>query len=139
MTNLPPGRELDALVAQKVMGVQIEWVTAQGQKIPTIMGQPFYIKPYSTSIADAWLVVEKLKDMGFSIDVSAFPSNRKWLEPPYRGAHAQEWTLTKSVHYQCDISRYEETIEMWTCHCDADSDTPSHTICLAALKAVEER
>lgn len=41
MTTLKPGRELDALVAEKVMGGEL--------------------RPYSTDISAAWEVVEKYK------------------------------------------------------------------------------
>ncbi len=52
MSDLPPGPELDALIASSVMG----WteLMIHGGGVPR----------YSTSIADAWTVVEKLTGKG---------------------------------------------------------------------------
>ncbi len=56
MSNLPPGPELDALVAEKVMG----WteLMIRGGGVPA----------YSTSIADAWTVVEKFSDFDWKLE-----------------------------------------------------------------------
>ena len=71
MTNdeidkLEAGRELDALVAEKVMGLEISQ-TSRGTDNPTIRvitdGVPHYrtMRCYSTNISAAWEVVEKLQ------------------------------------------------------------------------------
>lgn len=59
MTDLPPGLELDELVATKVMGIHISkasfedaFFTEEGHQV---------VKPYSTSIEAAWQVVDKFK------------------------------------------------------------------------------
>lgn len=65
MTDLKPGRELDALIAEKVMGISVSRVCAcfnhsgiyetwENDK------EPIPIKNYSTNIADACLVLEML-------------------------------------------------------------------------------
>ena len=81
--TLKAGRELDALVAEKVMGWKectVEagitgqaalgsigawyWIDEGGRKM--IEG---YVKPYSKNIAAAWEVVEKLLESGESVAV----------------------------------------------------------------------
>ena len=58
--NMEAGREMDTLVAEKVMGFPV--------KIGDITGEPYhaqfgYSMPnYSTNIAAAWMVVEKLQN-----------------------------------------------------------------------------
>lgn len=63
------GRELDALIAEKVMGLKTppnercsctnsEWLCRKHGTFPR----------YSTSIADAWEVVEKLGDKDFRVE-----------------------------------------------------------------------
>ena len=56
--KLEAGLELDALVAEKVMG----WFVAKGPHSPT--SPPDLIPRYSTDIAAAWEVVEKMIDQG---------------------------------------------------------------------------
>lgn len=62
------GRELDALVAEKVMGHKVKW--GRSRFYPLDYDTPFFdeqplkrsIPNYSTDIAAAWEVVEKLKE-----------------------------------------------------------------------------
>ena len=61
--ELKPGRELDALIAEKVMGIKLE-------KSQIFDGPGYYcastyiiIPTYSTDITFAWEVVEKMKKM----------------------------------------------------------------------------
>ncbi len=59
------GRELDALVAEKVMGIELT-ITSQGHpyfRDGTLLRVP--IAHYSTDIAAAWQVVEKMRDLGY--------------------------------------------------------------------------
>jgi hypothetical protein len=113
------GRELDALIAEKVMG----WKGINSHAAHLEVGQ-FYnrqdgvvivehrnrlrmFEP-STSIADAWLVAEKL--------------NEKW------GNWALIFRGTWAVYeYPNDYGEYPP---------DAEADTAPLAICLAALKAV---
>lgn len=53
--DMEAGRELDAMVVEKVMGVDI---TSGSHRVPF----------YSTDIAAAWEVVEKLKSSSFYIE-----------------------------------------------------------------------
>ena len=52
--ELPPGRELDKLVAERVMGQRWQG----GNPIPNHDGRWPWPAPYSTDIAAAWVVVE---------------------------------------------------------------------------------
>jgi hypothetical protein len=61
------GRELDALIAEKVMGFDKRIVSK-------VDGMPYAdVLHYSTQIADAWLVVEKFPN------VAIFGPNDSWL------------------------------------------------------------
>lgn len=60
--TLKAGRELDALVAEKVMGLDVR----QGGYAGGI-GQ--HLRPYSRDIGAAWEVVEKLEGKGFSYHI----------------------------------------------------------------------
>lgn len=66
--NMPASRELDVLIAEKVLGLNLDWEFAEFQDgdpaIPTLRDKydeigivPFY----STDISAAWDVVEKLR------------------------------------------------------------------------------
>lgn len=130
---MKPGRELDALVADQVMGLKrtvrikgtVETTTIytdspyfnDGVSEDDMM--KYYCLPlhYSTSIADAWQVVEKLQCQG----------------------HDWKWFL---------LLEYDN-VETWDCafHKNSKSDggdpdiwatadTAPHAICLAALKAM---
>lgn len=69
------GRELDALVAEQVMGRGSQWEVQQqadGTFKPT--GNVWWECPeYSTEIEDAWQVVERLRVLGIGVIVKAFP------------------------------------------------------------------
>ena len=79
------GRELDALVAEKIMGLgQYHTPETHYEVIGCGAGCSFCIPPpYSTDIAAAWQVVEKLSMSGFwiikSCRVSA-PGKDDWIE-----------------------------------------------------------
>lgn len=69
--NMQAGRELDAMVAEKVFGLTIEWSEIDIIETPLIKNQPIskqlrdkydevgLVPFYSMVIEDAWLVVEK--------------------------------------------------------------------------------
>ena len=61
---LKAGRELDALVAEKVMG--LPGAAVGGWYNPNLLDGP---PPYSTDIAAAWEVVEKLLELGWHVDI----------------------------------------------------------------------
>jgi hypothetical protein len=103
-----PGSELDALVAEKVFGKRV---------IEGIISYP----NYSTSISDAWEVVEVLR-----------------RRPP---KEAEEMYAELSIE-SCEVTGVVSWWVGWRWHewtdnkTEAVSDTAPHAICLAALKAV---
>jgi hypothetical protein len=134
---LKPGRDLDALVAEKVMGWKIYEPYTRAERsvsYPHVtdhageQGYDFLLwvdenkngkrwRP-STSISDAWKVVEcirkKIPEVG---SVSLFGSGKDW-----------------HVEIDSNDGRFLQngpTIEVY-----AQAETAPHAICLAALKAV---
>ncbi len=121
MTELKPGRELDALVAEKVMGEKPpegshyegggDWTTfrwIQDWACETRHWPP----QYSTNISAAWEVVEKFTEAFADLDL----------------------TVEKGV-WECVF----DTREIVPRHFLAGADTAPHAICLAALAAVARK
>jgi hypothetical protein len=128
---MKPGRELDAMVAEKVMGLgepKHQLMPCGLESLPVAIytcancdhetdsrkdvdGCEYY-PPYSTDIAAAWEVVEKLGDKDFALE--------RWPEIPVK-FRRPDWkyraTFDRSVNF-------------------SDGTTAPHAICLAALKAV---
>lgn len=137
------GRELDALVAQRVMGwrrmsyhqtqptniyyadrheLTWKWYDNGGKEVfiaePSDCidcGTDFLPFSPSTSIADAWLVVEKMTNGDFTVmhSYGTWKAGYLWLSHPTSPAQEEP---------------------CWTC--EATALTAPHAICLAALKAV---
>ena len=118
MTNLSASRELDALVAEKVMGW--ERPSDPSWSYPAYMhDQP----AYSTSIADAWLVVEKLSDK--------WEMNLRTILPARD--YVCEFKLV--VKNKCIVDAQHPFEHVW----NNPVDTAPLAICLAALKAVGDK
>ena len=126
------GRELDALVAEKVMG--FPYGQQHGEIRENSSGSPFCsickvagswrdgdlfsepcIQHYSTDIADAWQVVEKLREQGFNFGI----------QHPCRRHGGQAFVYFH--RYGGSTIGHQST---------ALADTGPRAICLAALKAV---
>lgn len=126
-----PGRELDAEVAEKVMGMvwckcskwHGAWETYTvgdeyckcdecGDSVP-------YPMKYSTDISAAWEVVEKLRKDGIMILLQS-DDDGYTVANNYDGVILQGWEEAKKNFDVC----------WWS------SNTAPHVICLAALKAV---
>ena len=121
--ELPAGRELDALVAEKVMG----WVQVRKQSIANAFGQhvmddyvgqpsigvtqPVLVPRYSSMIQEAWKVADHLRTR------SQFVAVLSGMGPQ----GVQPWI--------CKINRDGGFLE-------ERADTAPVAICLAALKAV---
>ena len=142
MSELEPGPELDALVAEKVMGWKrlepdthhkFGFYGSDPQRNPegtifigtqeeygrlSVGGSWLLTNQWSpsTSIADAWEVVEKMQSMNNQRDIHI------------------ECLLDKWSVSMCHFERDGESMEWgdWT----IDANTAPHAICLAALKAV---
>lgn len=110
---MKPGRELDALVAERIFGAKLingEWVV----KIGNFQSKSNILMNYSTDIAAAWEVVEKMQSKGYVVDISCYSviSNRR---------------------SSCVIYVQGEPWEKF----DAESESAPEAICSAALKVVE--
>ncbi len=118
------GRELDALIAEKVMGWKrgdIYWHPYQFANPVDLTDTP----KYSTSIADAWLVVEKMDQWSF--DVS-------------RHHQESEKGKRRGIWYQARVMIFGKVNwerDCWKGAFDSVGETAPHAICLAALKAVD--
>lgn len=130
---MKPGRELDARIAEKLMG----WTEIKKSPLGYAMGDEYSgispneqaspytgFKPrmniprYSTEIAAAWLVIEMLTSRGWDVIVG-FNECRKWscvLRLKLTGANEGHAT-------QLDV---------------CDQETAPHSISLAALKTIEQ-
>jgi hypothetical protein len=135
VTALNPGCELDALIAEKVMGCRVSngrcgcepiniassYVVLGYEKRPHEGYSGAFrlqeqLPPYSTDIAAAWEVVEKVwKETWFSLD-------------KYRHHETKEWVWDAG---QVDLICGELSISN-----RVEGLTPAHAICLAALKAL---
>lgn len=111
------GKELDALIAEKVMGWRMELWSSYSELLPAnkvwVGDDDNYryvenFKP-STNISDAWHVVE-------------------WLEKNIGGI---------SLESHCDERRYSFRVFNGTHWIVARAETAPLAICLAALKCVE--
>lgn len=112
---MKPGRELDSLVAEKVMGWRKDsdgdWERPSKDAIDG--WYPDHLFPYSTDIAAAWEVVEKLTAQ-FGDDFTIWSI----------------WSRENKIR-----ARFNRG-ESRTYAAQADAPTAPHAICLAALKAV---
>lgn len=101
------GRELDAAVAERVMGLQLQTVAKNHPFLAD--GTPLIAHPpaYSTEIAAAWRVLDRLTSRAYTATVFVY-----------------------LIGVTCRIECAGEVITQ------ANAATAPHAICLAALKAV---
>lgn len=121
--SMPAGREMDAMVAERVMGWKLNMggrvVRPDGSSFkgpvedrwldPNPHYQQYSLAPYSTDIAAAWKVVEKMLELDFHCVLGA------------RSRSAYACYFTKDPHAKTET--------------DYTSSAPL-AICRAALKAV---
>ena len=113
---MKPGRELDALIAEKVMGLDPPMAQPSGRRIKGFWSEWDGLPHYSTSIEAAWEVVEKIKDLR-----------------EHETFHI-EWT---GCNWEAGYMQYESYEP--PSHDVVVGETPAHAICLAALKAVNSK
>ena len=126
--TLPVGRELDALVAENVMGCRVKWRTYglkgrypycdcvghAGVHNDTDEQNDDMLASYSTDISAAWQVVEKVGLFHRYGDCLTYDhDSKKW-----------------------QIGKYWREYDGVALDVTVDADTAPHAICLAALKAV---
>lgn len=129
IAELPAGDELDRMVAEYVMGARIVSDPANyrgwyEEYDPSL--QPGNIKwrdvqHYSTNIAAAWSVAEKLRAMGFTINVWGEAKTRAWP------VHFEPW----SASFDPDRSGFNSAT--------VEASSAPEAICRAALRALEQR
>lgn len=122
MSEMKPGRELDALIAERVMGYR------RLEAYPFREGFPCFVNPsgleiypsmipeYSTSIAAAWEVVNEMQ-------------GNKWvfrIQSPYCNVIPGAWEAFFGYKHVNEDTFMEAR----------RAETAPHAICLAALKAV---
>ena len=80
--NMPAGRELDALVAEKVMSDNTRHFIWKRYGKPDAIQSPEYGGPqeYSTDIDAAWQVVEKLEIMGIRLIIWTGVNDIHWYQ-----------------------------------------------------------
>lgn len=135
-------RDIDVQIAEKVMGWEIfeskygyYSISIPGEeesrttnywdtniKFDPITGKKFvrpewwelcsFIPQYSTNIADAWQVVEKVRELNFSIQITTSVTKGKWV------CEISEWVLSNK----------------WI----VVDEYPAAAICLAALAAINK-
>jgi len=155
--NMPAGREMDALVAEKVMEEQrpartgnemdalrgsisgIPSESANGSWFLTTTGfedgdSPIWLpKPYSTDIAAAWEVVEKIRELRHAANESLRTAVDEEGEPS--GEIYDHIAFALELWPDCsgwDVNIYDPPAMYAT----AKADTAPLAICRAALKAM---
>lgn len=115
-TSLPAGRELDALIAEKVFGITTRWRDGSNYGgDPTryleygkqTLGVGTQVPNYSTDILAAWEIVEAMKSNGFQFAIYNIPSG------------------VFTVRFEKDLKLYSM---------DSETSIP-YAICLAALRS----
>lgn len=110
VTDLPPGRELDALIAKKVMGYHLKKDDCNSYWIDNDNIEPNHTHDYSTDISAAWQIVEKLRHTWW-VDVEA-----------------------RSTLDVCKLESQEHINERK--FIEEIGDSAPHAICLAALRTL---
>jgi hypothetical protein len=130
--KLEANQVTDALIATKVMGLQIfqphesNAATRLIEKGKTMGGYAHYGFPsYTTDIAAAWEVVEKMKSLGWSITILWDNNNENPGEP-----HNYIWLV--------ELNYYTDNVSDFKNFYNEDLFAPI-AICRAALLAVEAK
>ena len=115
--EMPAGRELDALVAEKVMGRETtHWTDGFGDTGVTFFAP---VEPYSTDIAAAWEVVERINMNGYDVHIDRVKplrsASRLWYVAFLKGPRVHQKPIKGDGH---------------------DPGCLPTAICRAALKAV---
>ena len=132
---MKPSRKLDALIAEKIMGYKVRWIedgTIQKRLTPEIYSPPHGITTqftywlecpfYSTDIAAAFNIVDKMKDNDNKSNSWGFSWNFELCYMEQDHGPGQEWSAI--LH---GPNTYQEGL----------ATTPAMAICLAALSAME--
>jgi hypothetical protein len=109
-------RELDALVAEEVFGCSVEFEATNLWPVCKSESETFALPDYSTSIEEAWEVVEAVRALD---------------DEPY-GNYITVETVQGCDKYACIIGNEEYRLCVHILE-----DTPERAICIAALNFIE--
>jgi hypothetical protein len=133
--KIPAGRELDALVAERVMGQQVSTscLCCHGATCPR--HDDSKIPQYSTVKADALEIVEKLKEDGCEIHLAIHRKPFLYWCTIYWGG--KNWSdLAKKSNHSMRRKRYgNDDFKCWASYVE----TMPLAICRAALISAERR
>lgn len=130
-TTLEAGREMDLLVAQRLMGWPYEGVfVGDGPLVRMSNGEQVATCPrFSTEIAAAWLVVARLNELGWLVVVKQMPEGVPYMIDPEGGkVHARVVVSLQWVQWMKDASADAFKIGPTTV-----GDTVPDAVCQAAL------
>jgi hypothetical protein len=125
---IAPGRDLDILIAQQIFKVKkiyyADWDAEKHSPLYIPSGKPWRthhidarpVPQFSTNIAAAWQVVERMHDLGWWLDANAYFSDDAGCNAGFTPKNTTGWN-----------GRPDHA---------ANAPTLPHAICLAALKAV---
>lgn len=140
---MKPGRELDALVAEKVMGFEVKTETRPYELSDLnlhpgdrYIGDGKQIPPYSTEIGAAWTIVDKglIESLVRLRDGRWFarPCQKEFNLDTEKDVLKVGWDMgPHGMYYEIPI--YEKDHD----ECGAFGVSAPHAICLAALKLTE--
>ena len=114
--NMPAGREMDALIAERVLDLDVNGDRVCGKGFIKNMNVRL-LPHYSTNMSAAWEVVEKIKDWGEGWCPQIYWDDNDGLEPG-------EWVA--------EFNKYWEAENDYR-HFEAVADTAPLAICCAAL------
>jgi hypothetical protein len=128
--EMQAGREMDALIAEKVMGFTVKCILGRyqialfnvgtGEKAPGIFKNLPY---YSTNIVAAWNLLEHIKK---SVKITVYEPNDTALDYVYMEWYGGQWDMVLGFTPSEDERFY------------GTADTLPLAICRAALKVVTE-
>ncbi len=111
---LPSGPELDALIAERVLGWRRSPHVANQWNVPLEDPKGAYIElsglsPFSKNMDSAWCVVERMSALGFIIEIAQygiFDSGSEWYahfdeksSRGGRGGHGQDKSVSMAICY----------------------------------------
>jgi len=128
------GRELDALIAEKVMGLRVEWQSGEPMWVgkdlpgsPYVLGDGLYghtVHNYTTEIREAWKVLDRFNELGMVVVVGSkrFIDSRNlvWYALIGMAKPVDEFDMNANILGE------------------AEGATPALAICRTALLAIEK-
>jgi len=141
--------EIDREVAEKVMGWKFRPATPDAEWVAhhedwwiapvSVNGRNMYkeIPPYSTDIAHAWTVVEKMRSDGFFVVVKGNPDSLRFIIEGSRSeydAPSPDKKIGPTGAWVCEISHPDRIASAWNIDKSA-----SVAICRAALSALSSK